>query len=334
MLYGIGSQLVDAIMDWLHQRYAFVECEGKSSDFFEILKGTLQGSVLGPVLFALFILPIMEIDDVDVYADDNYLLKVGRNIAEAKTVIESSANKLYQWLKDSGLVVNLKKTELVFFSKKMTETQSITLGDQIITSENTMKVLGVLFDSKLQWSNQVENAIKKAKKACGGLNRLRKFISQEKMMQMATAFAYSKLFYGAPIWLNDTLSKKLWRLLKSVSAYIIKSALGLFDWWVSFDDLHEIAGRGTPQKMSLYFTATSLYDILNTGIPNTVARDINAKIRHLERNDKYYVANASNTKFGLNSFSNRITNVCKVIPASYFSKSKESFKVALKNLIL
>lgn len=333
-LYGIGSQLVDTIMDWLHQRYAFVECEGKSSDFFKILKGTLQGSVLGPVLFALFILPIMEIDDVDVYADDNYLLKVGKSVTEARTVIESSANKLYQWLKDSGLVVNVKKTELVFFNKKLTENQSITLGDQIITSVNTMKVLGVLFDSKLQWSHQVENAIKKAKKACCGLNRLRKFISQEKMMQMATAFAYSKLFYGAPVWLNSVLSKKLWRLLKSVSTYIIKSALGLFDWWVSYDDLHEIAGRGTPQKMSLYFTATTMYDILSTGIPNAVARDIDTKIRHLERTDRYFVANDSNTKVGLNSFSNRITYVCNVVPASYFAKTKESFKIALKKLLL
>ena len=74
-----------------------------------------------------------------------------------------------KWLKDSGLVVNEDKTEICLFHRRDHEAVKIVINGKIITSKKTINVLGVVFDSKLQWSNQVSQAINKSKRALHGI---------------------------------------------------------------------------------------------------------------------------------------------------------------------
>ena len=64
-----------------------------------------------------------------------------------------------KWLSDSGLKVNESKTEMCIFYKRDTHPMSIEVNGAVITSSSTMNVLGVIFDSKLQWSNQVAHSM-------------------------------------------------------------------------------------------------------------------------------------------------------------------------------
>ena len=108
-IYGFNEEFLAILEDWFTNRVAYVECESKSSMIFAMTFGTLQGSVLGPILFALFILPIFEIEDLDAYADDNYVIKIASNLAKLEEQVSRSINTVLKWLHDSGMVVNIPK---------------------------------------------------------------------------------------------------------------------------------------------------------------------------------------------------------------------------------
>ena len=83
-MIGIQPSILNIVKDWLNLRNGYVECNGKTSNIFELNYGTLQGSVLGPILFALFFRPIFELLDLFTFADDNYVVRDGANIQELK----------------------------------------------------------------------------------------------------------------------------------------------------------------------------------------------------------------------------------------------------------
>ena len=72
-IFGIPEDVRQLIENWLNNRLFYVECGGFTSTIHQDNSGTIQGSVLGPVLFCLFIRPLFEIEELIAYADDNYM---------------------------------------------------------------------------------------------------------------------------------------------------------------------------------------------------------------------------------------------------------------------
>jgi hypothetical protein len=78
--------------------------------------------------------------------------------------LQFQVQKVQKWLTSSGLNVNVEKTEIVIFHKTDTTTSSIKINEIEIQTKKQMSVLEVMFDSKLEWSLQVENSVRKARK--------------------------------------------------------------------------------------------------------------------------------------------------------------------------
>ena len=72
-----------------------------------------------------------------------------------------------------------------------------------------MKVLGVIFDTKLDWTPQVESVIKKTTKILHGLKYIRKYVNVKQAKHVITAYYYSTLFYGLEVWFHQRLAFKL-----------------------------------------------------------------------------------------------------------------------------
>ena len=109
--------LVNIVENWLQDRSAYVEVYNEQSDSFRVPYGTVQGSVLGPILFAIYISDIFEVEPVVIYADDNYLLTHGDDERALQVTTEVQVNRLVTWLKSIGMCVNSKKTETIVFSR-------------------------------------------------------------------------------------------------------------------------------------------------------------------------------------------------------------------------
>ena len=71
---------------------------------YDLLLGTVQGLVLGPVLYAIFISPLFDLEDLSAFADDNYTIKWHRDLEIAKSEIQASLNNIVSWLTSSGLL--------------------------------------------------------------------------------------------------------------------------------------------------------------------------------------------------------------------------------------
>ena len=89
--------------------------------------------------------------------------------------MEVKLKRIMDWLKDSGMKVNESKTDLCLFYKGDSTPISLNLYGKTIVSNKTMNVLGVIFDSKMQWSNQVAHAIKRSTKALNAIKLIKKF---------------------------------------------------------------------------------------------------------------------------------------------------------------
>jgi hypothetical protein len=147
---GLSRDIVRLLWEWLEGRIAYVEVEGSCSEFFDVDSGTVQGSVLGLVLFNLFISPFLENSSGPAYADDSYHIAISESKQDAVRTLQDRIIESKSWLASLGLKVNLEKTELTIFHRHDTSSANIKVKDIVVNSSSTLKVLGVVFDNRLQ----------------------------------------------------------------------------------------------------------------------------------------------------------------------------------------
>ena len=150
-IMGLPSDVLALIRSWLLERKAYVEVDGECSELFDVMAGTVQGSVLGPVLFNLFIRPMLESCSGPAYADDSYHLGSGSSKTEALNTLQKKIIEVEKWMSGSGLKVNLENTELSIFHRYDTGKATITVKNIVVKSSPVLKALGLLFDSRMQW---------------------------------------------------------------------------------------------------------------------------------------------------------------------------------------
>lgn len=206
---GLPKNIINILKNWLSERTSYVELNQTCSRSFKTTKGTIQGSVLGPILFSIFVSPIMDlIDDLLAFADDTYITAEAETADELKLKLQTKVSTVYDWFKNSGLVINEKKTDFLIFSKvNKVQKIKIEVGNEIITNKHTIKILGTMFDQNLEWSTQVDNVINRAKKDCHNLRYLSKFFTQTEMLKLASSLVFSRFYFDSVIWNSLCLKK-------------------------------------------------------------------------------------------------------------------------------
>ncbi len=101
---GILSQFINLLDNWLSNRLAYCEVNKINSEFFEVNFGTIQGSILGPMLFALFISPHSDITTPTTYADHNYLFGKGKTEKKALECCIEETEIAMKWFLDTETI--------------------------------------------------------------------------------------------------------------------------------------------------------------------------------------------------------------------------------------
>ena len=159
------------------------------------------------------------------FADDMFIPRSGRDLKTLTRDMEISLDNISSWYNKSGLVVNCAKTEVCLFYKSDVVSVSVMVGnDRIITSKQ-MNVLGIIFDSKLQWNAQVSSCLKKANKSLCALKLISKYFNTKELLQILTSNVYSILYYNSEVWHLPSLNKSLKHKLLAFSANAIKMEL-------------------------------------------------------------------------------------------------------------
>ena len=149
-IIGLPNDVIELIEIWLSNRLLYVDLDGNCSYIRTSDSGTIQGSRLGPILYAIYVSPLFDLEKMTNYADDNLIIRWNTNLQELIIDMKKSLEAITKWLKDSGLKVNENKTELCLFHRNPQEPINLTFNGVTLISKKQMNVLGVAFDSRLK----------------------------------------------------------------------------------------------------------------------------------------------------------------------------------------
>ena len=192
----------------------------KSSSLF-ISQGVPQGSILGPILFLIYINDLKNAAkhvDMIQYADDTTALISGHNLNNAITYLNEDMSQISQWLKANDLILNHKKTKCIFFgTKKMPPTILPIIIDNVnIERVDSLRFLGVQVDHRLSWRDHLEMICDKISKGIAILHRVHRVFTTGILKTLYFSFVYPYINYCNLVWGNapTTCLRRLYILQK------------------------------------------------------------------------------------------------------------------------
>ena len=204
--YGVRGTPLQWFKSYLSNRKQYVFVNGYSSELKGISCGVPQGSVLGPLLFLIYIndLPnISKIFKFFLFADDTNIYYESDNLKQLERTVNKELQWLNHWLNVNRLSLNISKTNFVIFhpyNKPVRESITIKVNKKAISEVKYVKYLGILIDSNLSWKYHINNLVKKISRAIGVMYRVRPFVTKNIMMNLYYSLIYPHLLYAIQIW--------------------------------------------------------------------------------------------------------------------------------------
>ena len=229
--YGIRGEANNWIISYLTNRKQFVRYDDCVSGKEIIKCGVPQGSILGPLLFLVYINDLANTSDLFLsllFADDSNLLCTGKNVDELISDINKELKNVYQWLCSNKLSLHVGKTNYMIFSPKgraVLSDKNIEINNTPIFQIHHTKFLGVIIDDKLSWSHHTHYIKRKVAKGFGVLLKARKVFNQETLVALYYSMIYPYLSYCIHVWgsaylnhLKDlvSLQKRIIRVISGV----------------------------------------------------------------------------------------------------------------------
>ena len=201
--YKFSKELIAWIQKWLEDRKQRVLIDGAYSEWRDVVSSIIQGSVLGPILFVIY---INDIDNclsdkegiIPKFADDTKVAKIVNNSQTAEEM-QDIINKLEKWCKDWGMAFNAKKCCMLHFGHRNLKHQ-YTMNGEPLQSQSNQRDLGVSITDNCLPANQCALAAKKANQVLGQINRSFSCKTKDIMSQVYKVFVRPHLEHAVPAW--------------------------------------------------------------------------------------------------------------------------------------
>ena len=238
---GFSNHLLKLISNYLSNRYQYVQVDDLSSEKLLVNFGVPQGSILGPVLFNLYVTSISTNGPSEylLYADDTTLLRHTKVINLPATIVsmQRELDSVNQWSANSNLALNVKKTKMTMFSTqqlarvhKLSEHNTqIKSNDSTVERVETFKILGVYFNQHLFWRDHVNALTKSCFATLKSLKLFKGSASWSLRKCLAESLVLSKLNYGI-ILLADAPKyeiKRLQKIQNAAAGFVVKRYAGI-----------------------------------------------------------------------------------------------------------
>ena len=225
--YGIHGLANEWFRSYLSNRKQYVSINSHESSLASVLYGVPQGSVLGPLLFLIYINDVnqaIKFCKVHHFADDTNLLHFNKSFAKLNKLVNLDTKNLTVWLNANKISLNVDKTELVIFKhqrKKLDTEIKIKLNRKRLYPSQSVRYLGIKIDQNLNWKDHINDIAVKLNRANALLFKIRNFVNITFLKTIYFAIFDSHINYANLVWAQNsnamsrilTLQKKAMRII-------------------------------------------------------------------------------------------------------------------------
>ena len=265
---GFRGNILQFLESYLSERYQSVNIGNLNSEFLKVKHGVPQGSILGPILFILFINDVfgLDCDFITLFADDAVFGLKGKKFDALMIKLQIFINSLSSWLSLNNLVPNTEKTSLMLFSfrKLNANLPNVMFNNASLKWVDNIKYLGLILDNKLNFGlqiNKIENEISRSK---GIIYRLSGFCSRNVLLKLYYSLV---LTYGSQnilIWGGVSANKlnKIQILMNKTLRIILNVSFDGFVPNVGTSDMYKQLGLLKLKDIYCFFCIKYIHSLL------------------------------------------------------------------------
>uniref|UniRef100_A0A6A7FQF0 RTJK n=1 Tax=Hirondellea gigas TaxID=1518452 RepID=A0A6A7FQF0_9CRUS len=198
--HGINSNVTTWIRNWLSNRKQRVCINQAKSEWVSVKSGVPQGSLLGPLLFIIYINDIDTdiVSKISKFADDTKLCSKGIKDTDRQS-LQNDLHKLMDWADKWQMSFNVDKCTVLHIGCH-NRRYDYQMGNNALTEVEQQRDLGIIINQDLKWNKQVNTSYNKANKVLGFIFRNLHYKSQEIMLPLYTALVRPHLEYAVQFW--------------------------------------------------------------------------------------------------------------------------------------
>ena len=315
--YGFDTKTLKFLLSYLKGRKQSVNIKGNLSMYMDILAGVPQGSILGPVIFNIFINDMNDIFDkcsLNNFADDNTLDDHASSVNELVNSLENDSQKAIDWFKMNHMIANPDKFKAIIIEKSGRDTSGIALNinDEIIHTQKEVTLLGVTIDNQLSFSTHISKICKMAASQLNSIKRLKKHFDIETKKHLTKTFVLSQFNYCPLVWhfCGNGSIHKMEKIHERAMRFVFNDHVS------EYNHLLRRNGESTLYLKRVRIMAQEVYKAINNQSPKYTKELLR------ERNSRYsnrrpldlYIPRVKQQKFGYKSYTFEAPSVWNSLP--------------------
>ena len=264
--YGFSIDSLKLINSYLTERKQRVKINDQFSSWLDIVVGVPQGSILGPLLFNIFLCDMfLFCNNIDFasYADDNTPYCIGKTPQEVISQLEKSSKSIFEWFENNGMKANPDKCHLLLSKNENFEANI----DKNRISNTRFEKLGVTFDNQLNFNHHISKICKTASNKLHALARVSNYIDEDKRRILFNSYFSSQFNYCPLIWMNH--NKSINRKINTLHERALR--LIYCDHSSDFQELLQRDNSVTIHQKNIQALAIMMYKVVNNIAPAIVS---------------------------------------------------------------
>ena len=258
--HGIEGPLLTWFGTFLTNRQQGVVIRGTCSNWSPVKSGVPQGTILGPILFLIYINDISDSisSKVKLFADDTKVYRVLNDITNNESTLQSDLNSLSTWATKWQLTFNPEKCEIMRITHKRDDSKpSYSFCGKVLSQVNSTKNVGITVCSDLSWSHHVSATVSKANKVLVLIKRTVGTTNPATFSTLYISLVRPILEYAIPVW-SPYLVKDIMALEK-VQRRASRLALGQKQREMTYKDRCKTLNWPTLEKRRKYLSLVGCY---------------------------------------------------------------------------
>lgn len=319
---GFRGVAFDIIKSYLSNRKQYITLGDCNSDMRVTNCGVPQGSVLGPLLYTLFVLSLRLSglqSEYYTFADDTVLIYKSKTSTDLENKVNTDLKQYYTWLLQNKLKINIDKTRFIIFKQKnkVIDNIHIQINNISVEKANKIKYLGLVLDDQLNWGAHIDHIKDKIISLIGALYRCRHFLSINAKYKIYNAYFLSIIRYLIPVW--GTCNQTNFNKIKILQNKVLKILFNL-DYYTHTDTIYQMLKLQPVNQILMLEQSKLIFKILNN------RSKCNSRIQYVNQIHDHYVRGNDDIRLA-----SARTNKALCSPISAASGVFNSLPLELKN---